>query len=75
MTATVVKFPKLRVVSTQKISAAKVLNGAKGKLDTVVVLGYDKEGELYAASTDGPGDTLWLIESAKAWILAGCPVD
>ena len=71
--AKVIRFPKPKLVTTQKMSAAKVLNGAKGKLDECVVLGFDKQGDLYAASTEGPGDTLWLIEQAKAWILNGCP--
>lgn len=47
-----------------------VLDAAKGKLDSVVLAGYDKEGELYFASTmaDG-GEVLWLIEQLKMKLL------
>lgn len=43
-----------------------VLQGAMGKLEGAVILGFDKEGEEYFASTyaDG-GDVLWLLERCK----------
>lgn len=70
---------KLKLVngvgSRTKIAANKVLSGARGKLTDCVVLGYTTDGDLYAASTDGPGDTMWLIEHAKKWLLEGCPSD
>lgn len=51
----------------------RVLDTAKGKVDGggVVVLGWDKEGELYFASSiaDG-GEVIWLLEKAKAALLA-----
>lgn len=48
----------------------KVLNGALGKLESVVIMGWDKDGELYFASSkaDG-GDILWLMEKAKKLLL------
>jgi len=47
-----------------------VLEGAKGKMKGVILLGYDNEGELYFASTyaDG-GDVLWLLEHCKKKLL------
>ena len=40
-----------------------VLENTKGKLEGVILIGYDKEGAEYFASTyaDG-GDVLWLLE-------------
>lgn len=52
----------------------KVLAGARArKLTDVVVLGYDQDGDVYAASSHGAADTNWLIDQAKQWILSGCP--
>jgi len=47
-----------------------VLDGAKGCLEGVVVIGYTKDGEEYFASTyaDG-GEVLWLIERCKRALL------
>ena len=48
------------------IPVDRLLEGAKGKLDSVVILGYDKDEEEYFASSmaDG-GDVLWLLEKCK----------
>lgn len=50
-----------------------VLEEAKG-LKHVLVLGYDQDGELYAASSpyfgDG-GNLLWILECVKAKLLDG----
>ena len=77
MSAKVLSFPKGHVVGNgTKIKAAKVLSGArKADLDECVVLGYDQSGGIYASSTEGAPDTIWLIEQAKKWILDGCPAD
>ena len=47
-----------------------VLENSKGKLEGVILIGYDKEGEEYFASTyaDG-GEVLWLIERMKLRLL------
>ena len=44
----------------------KVLEAAKGEMEGVVLMGYDKEGELYFTSTyaDG-GEVLCLLEKLK----------
>lgn len=44
----------------------RILEGAKGQLEGVVVMGWDKDGGQYFASSlaDG-GDVLWLLESCK----------
>ncbi len=47
-----------------------VLENTKGKLEGAVILGYDKEGKEYFASTyaDG-GNVLWLLERCKLNLL------
>ena len=47
-----------------------VLENTKGKLDNFVIMGWDKEGELYFASTfsDG-GNVLWIMEKSKQALL------
>lgn len=49
-----------------------VLENSKGKLEGVILIGYDKDGEEYFASTyaDG-GEVLWLIERMKLRLLSG----
>lgn len=47
-----------------------ILNKALGELDNVVVIGFDKDGELYFASSDsGGGDVLWLLKKAEKLLL------
>ena len=48
------------------IDPDKVLDGAKGSLDCVVTIGWDKEDCLYiASSTSRIADILFLLEKAK----------
>ncbi len=44
----------------------RVLEKTKGELEGIIILGYDKEGNEYFASSyaDG-GDVLWLLERCK----------
>lgn len=48
----------------------RILEAAVGQLESVVILGYDKEGKEYFASSlaDG-GDVLWLMEKLKKQLL------
>ena len=48
----------------------KILEGAKGQLEGVVIMGYDKDGSQYFASSyaDG-GEVLWLLESCKKTLM------
>ena len=50
-----------------------VLDRCTGKLEGVVIIGYDKSGEEYFASSyaDG-GDVLWLLERCKKKLLDIC---
>ena len=57
----------LPVITTLDIPPEKILNSAiKAEITTAVVVGWDKNGELYFTSSvsDG-GEVLWLLEIAK----------
>lgn len=47
-----------------------VLENTKGKLEGLIIIGYDKDGQEYFASSyaDG-GDVLWLLERMKLRLL------
>lgn len=66
----VIKFGGLTKLD---IPVNDVLGGAiEAGLKSAVVLGYDKEGDLYfSSSTGSPPDMLWLIESFRKFILEG----
>ena len=53
------------------VPVSRIIEGAvKAKLETVVVLGYDKDGEEYFASSVADGGTvLWLMAKAKKALL------
>jgi len=62
----------LPVITTLDISPERVLDGAlKADLDTVLVIGWDKEDRFYASgSTGGIGDLLLLLEIFKRELLS-----
>lgn len=44
----------------------QILEAAKGHLKGVVLIGFDKDGDVYAASSYADGGTLlWLLEACK----------
>ncbi|MDD5385367.1 MAG: hypothetical protein PHG89_10870 [Gallionella sp.] len=56
----------LGVVTRLDLPVKRIFDAAEPNLDRVVVLGWDRNGELYFASSfaDG-GDVLWLLEKCK----------
>ena len=64
------KVIPLGCITKLDLPVDRVLESAKGKLEGVVLLGYDNDGNSYFASTyaDG-GDVLWLLECAKKQLL------
>lgn len=60
----------LRCVTKLDLPVERVLELAKDRLEGCVILGWDKDGELYFASTyaDG-GEVLWLLEQCKLRLL------
>lgn len=68
MTAEVVNFTG---ITSLDLPPDRVLESAlAAKLDAVVLIGWDKDGEFYFASSyaNGP-ETLWLLEGAKAKLI------
>ena len=60
-------FPR---IDTDNIDSNQVLAKAYGELDSVVLTGYDKDGNFYFASSMADGaEILWLIESLKRRLL------
>lgn len=51
------------------LSPDQVLDGAKGNLQSAVVIGVDASGEIYVASSDGQPEAMALIDLAKRWML------
>ena len=67
MTAKVYTFDGM---TKNDIDADFVLEAAKGKMDNVLVLGIDKEGnEYFAASSSDLGDALLIVELFKKRIV------
>lgn len=62
---------ELNCVTRLDIPSEKVLTSALAKdLDASVVLGWDKSGEFYFASSYAAGpEVLWLLELAKAQLI------
>ena len=52
------------------LSPDRILEKVKGKLEGVVILGFDKDGEEYFASSYADGGTvMWLLERCKLQLL------
>ena len=48
----------------------RILEAAKGELDSALVLGFDKEGGFYLASSDPDArQMIWALETAKAMLM------
>lgn len=57
-----------------RVAAKVILKSAKeAKLDEIMVIGRDDNGELWAKSSLNAGQSLWLIEKLKEHILTGNP--
>lgn len=62
---------ELNVITRLDLPPDRLLEGAKGKLESVIIIGYTEDGEEYFASSKADGGTcLWLIERYKAALLA-----
>lgn len=60
----------LNVMSRLDLPPDRILEAAIGKMDKVVIIGYDKDGEEYFASSIADGGTvLWLMEKMKKKLL------
>lgn len=60
----------LNVITTLPLDPDRVLSKALGKLERVMVIGIDKDGEEYFASSESDGGTcIWDMERAKLKLL------
>jgi hypothetical protein len=60
----------LPVITTLDRDPDRVLQKALGECESVVILGYDKDGGEYFASSIADGGTvLWLLERTKKKLL------
>lgn len=58
-------------ITTLDLPPDRVLDAAKGKLESVVIIGWTEDGEEYFASTDpDSGSVIWLLERFKKALLA-----
>lgn len=66
------KVIRLNTVTRLNLPPDVILEAAKGTLDGVVIMGYDKDGggEYFASSYADGGDVLWLIERCKMALLS-----
>ena len=56
--------------TTLDIPADRVINGAVGRLQTVIIIGIDNQGEPYhASSVADKQEMLWIIEMFKMNLL------
>lgn len=64
------KITKLQTTTFLDLPVNAVLEGAVDRITNVVIMGYDKDGDYYFASSiaEGP-DILWLLEQYKKRIL------
>lgn len=60
----------LSVITTLPLDPDRLLEKAVGQLDRVLIIGMDKDGEEYFASSDPDGGTIiWDMERAKLKLL------
>lgn len=67
MSDKIVEFPG---ITRLDLPVDRVLEGGKDQLESVVIIGYDNNGEEYFASTIASGpEVLWLLERCKQRLL------
>lgn len=60
----------LDVITKLDIPVDRVIEGATGKLDQIVIMGYDKDGnEYFSSSFADSASVLWMIERMKKAVL------
>ena len=53
-------------VTRLDIDPDRLLNAAEGNVETVVIIGYDKNGDFYFSSSKADGaEVLWLMELTR----------
>ena len=68
----VLPFPNRLIGAGLKVSPDQVLEQAQGKiLHACVVIGWDADGKIYVAGSEGVQESVFMMEAAKQWLLAG----
>jgi len=57
----------------EEITVDEVLEMSKGMFDSVIIIGYNTEGQVAVSTSPGltSKDSLWLVEALKAVIMKG----
>ena len=50
-------------------TADELLNEAKGNLQDVLIVGYDRDGDFYLLTDLADTESLWLLETAKKQLM------
>ena len=67
MTAKIIPFTGITKLD---LDPDLILEGAKGNLEGVVILGWDSDGDFYGASSYADGGTvMWLLEMCRRKLL------
>lgn len=60
------KIIPINSITKMDLPVERVLEAAKDELEGALIIGFDKDGDLFCSSTYADGGTvLWLLESAK----------
>ena len=60
------KIIELGGITRLDLPADRILEAAKGRMEGVVLIGFDTDGSVYAASSYADGGTvMWLLEACK----------
>lgn len=59
----------LPCITRLDIPPDRILQEAMGKLESVVVIGYTKDGEYFASSQADGAEVVWLLERCKLKLL------
>ena len=66
------KVEILGTMTRLDLNPDRVLSASLGQVTDVMVVGWDKDGELFLASSHAQAaELLWLLEKAKEALLAG----
>lgn len=68
--ADVVKLEVVSIGDGFHVDADDLLDKAKGLLLSAIIIGRDKEGDLFMSMTDGGPQSLWLLEHARRQLLS-----
>lgn len=57
------------IVDSVELEPDAILEANKGKFQTLVLAGFDKDGQIILCSTHSSREALWLLERAKLHLM------